>query len=56
MDCLPTKPLKKRKSLQKFVCIIFGLPMMIMLPKGNLIKWNSVKTANDRKVLWEAFV
>jgi hypothetical protein len=44
-----------RKLLPKFAFIIYGLPMRIM--QGNLIKWNpTVKTANDRKVLWEALL
>jgi dihydroorotase len=55
MDLFTNKiPLRKRKLLLRFVFIIYGLPMMIT--KGNLIMESSCKTANDRKVLWEALL
>jgi hypothetical protein len=55
--CLQTKfHWNKRKLLPKFVFIIYGLPMMIMPLKEFDKMESSSKTANDRKVLWEALL
>jgi hypothetical protein len=45
----------KRKLLPKFVYTIYGLPMMIM-PQGNLIKWNPAVKQQMTKSAMGSFI